>query len=111
MDRTAAALTSTLGTPPFDVHPHASGARQGVLQVGSVSLELIEQPNLDQSASARIVGMVLLIDDFDTALEAFGPQRLGAVRTTANGSQRSVTLRPELNLGLGIALKSKPLTD
>jgi hypothetical protein len=76
--------------------------RQAFYRLGEVILEVSAHPKVPQGP-ARFWGLVFVVEDIDACAELLG-DRLGAVRDAVQPGRRIVTVRPEANLGLPVAL-------
>jgi len=108
LERTCDAVATATGAPLKRVR-EAGPMRQGFhrLGPGGVILEVVERPELTGD-SATFWGFVLNVHDLDAAAERLGPARVGRIKDAVQPGRRIATVRPEVGLGLAVALMSPP---
>lgn len=79
----------------------AGGVRQGFYRLGETILEVVG--DVPGDARARFWGLVLVVDDLDTAAARLG-DRLGRVKDAVQPGRRIATVREQAELGLPVAL-------
>ena len=106
LERTCGAITDQLGLPLKRIRDAGHGVRQGFHRAGSLSLEIVERPDLAPETSAEIWGVVFVVDDLDSAIAWLGPDAIGAPRDAVQNGRRIASIKKEVGLGLPVALMS-----
>lgn len=104
LDRTCAAITAVIGDPLRRVREAGGGVRQGFHKAGSVIIEVVERPDLDSDTPASLWGLVLNVADLDEVVAWLGPDAVGSPRDAVQTGRRIATVRPEVGLGVAVAL-------
>jgi len=104
LERTCRAIELATGSPLRRVR-EAGPIRQGFLRVGGGGLvvEVVERQGLPDGP-AWFWGLVLNVEDLDIAAEHIGPDGIGAVTPAVQPGRKIATVRPELGLGVPVAL-------
>ena len=102
LDRTVAALERA-GLELRRERDAGGGVRQAFLWVGDVILEVVSAPDGDPGEPAAFWGLVVVVDDIDTAAAVAG-DALGEPRDAVQPGRRIATVRREAGLGLPVAL-------
>ncbi|MEY4361727.1 MAG: hypothetical protein RL391_1033 [Actinomycetota bacterium] len=104
LDRTCGAITEQLGLPLKRIREVGGGVRQGFHRVGPVIVEVVERPDIDAGAPARLWGLVFNVSDLDWAVADLGPDVIGEPRDAVQKGRRIATIRTEAGLGIPLAL-------
>lgn len=105
LERTSAAATAVFAEPLKRVRDAGKGVHQGFFRLGEVILEIVQAPHVPEGP-ALLWGLVLVVDDLDTACAALGPEVIGAARTAVQAGRRIATVRSGAGLGCAVALMS-----
>lgn len=104
LDRTSEAVSSALGAPLRRVRDAGHGVRQGFHRVGPIIIEIVERPDIDDSHSASLWGLVFTVADLDEAAGWLGPDVIGPVKEAVQPGRRIATVRSGAGLGVPLAL-------
>ena len=104
LDRTCGAISERLGLPLKRIREVGGGVRQGFHRAGPVIVEVVERPDIDAGATARLWGLVFNVSDLDRAVADLGPDVIGEPRDAVQKGRRIATVRAEAGLGVPLAL-------
>jgi len=104
LDRTCAAVEAATGAPLRRVR-EVGEIRQGFHRLGGGGLivEVVERAGLPP-APAWFWGLVINVEDLDAAADRIGADGIGDVIDAVQPGRRIATVRPELGLGVPVAL-------
>lgn len=104
LERTSTAIAATTGCELKRIRELGT-MRQGFHRIGRGGLivELVERPDLP-SGPASFWGLVLIVDDLDASCAVLGPEQVSAAKDAVQPGRRIATVRPEVGLGLPVAL-------
>lgn len=105
LERTCAAIEGATGAPLRRVR-EVGEIRQGFHRLGGgggLIVEVVERAGLP-AAPAWFWGLVINVEDLDTAAERIGPDGIGAVTPAVQPGRKIATVRAELGLGVPVAL-------
>lgn len=104
LERTSAAIADVTGCELKRIRELGT-MRQGFHRIGRGGLivELVERPDLPDGP-AEFWGLVLIVEDLDAACELLGEDRISPPKDAVQPGRRIATLRPEVGLGLPVAL-------
>lgn len=106
LERTCGAISAVTGAELKRIRDAGRGVRQGFHRLGSVILEVVERPDLEDSTPASIWGLVLTVADLDAAVAWLGPDAVSQPRQAVQPGRRIATVATEVGLGLAVALMS-----
>lgn len=106
LERTCAAITAVTGAPLKRIRDAGRGVRQGFHRCGNVIIEVVERPDIDAATSAAIWGLVLTVEDLDTAVRWLGPDVISAPRSAVQEGRSIATIKNGAGLGVAVALMS-----
>lgn len=104
LERTSSAITETIGAPLRRTRDAGHGVRQGFHTAGGVILEVVERPDLRDTVSASLWGLVFTVRDIDDVVGWLGPDVVSAPREAVQPGRRIATIRVEAGLGVPVAL-------
>jgi hypothetical protein len=104
LERTCAAIEAATDAPLRRVR-EAGTIRQGFHRLGGGGLivEVVERKGLPE-APAWFWGLVINVEDIDAAAARIGPDGIGPVTSAVQPGRRIATIRPEVGLGVPVAL-------
>ncbi len=104
LERTSAALAEATGCELKRVR-QVGTMRQGFHRIGPGGLivELVERPDVPDGP-ATFWGLVVNVEDLDAACALIGADRVSAPKDAVQPGRRIATMRPEVGLGLPVAL-------
>lgn len=100
--RTCGAVADATGVPLKRIR-EAGPIRQGFHRVGGLVVEVVEQRGLE-TGPALLWGFVLVVDDLDGLCERLGPDVIGEPRPAVQPGRSIATVRPEVGLGVALAV-------
>jgi hypothetical protein len=104
LERTCGAIEASTGSPLRRVR-EVGQIRQGFHRLGGGGLivEVVERAGLPE-APAWFWGLVINVEDLDAAADHIGPDGIGPVTSAVQPGRKIATVRPELGLGVPVAL-------
>jgi hypothetical protein len=105
LDRTCTAIEAATGAPLRRIR-EVGDIRQGFHRLGGgggLIVEVVERTGLPD-APAWFWGLVINVEDLDTAAAHIGPDGIGAVTPAVQPGRKIATVRTELGLGVPVAL-------
>ncbi len=107
LDRTCGAITAATSLPLKRIRDAGGGVRQGFHRAGGVILEVVERPDLPADRPAHLWGLVLVVDDIDATIEAWGPDVVSSPRDAVQPGRRIATVKSDVGLGTAVAIMSR----
>lgn len=107
LDRTCGAITAATSLPLKRIRDAGGGIRQGFHRAGGVILEVVERPDLPADRPAHLWGLVLVVDDIDATIEAWGPDVVSSPRDAVQPGRRIATVKSDVGLGTAVAIMSR----
>ena len=101
LQRTTEAIARVTGDPLKRVREAGEGIRQGFHRLGSVVVEVVENPRVTQT---YLWGFVLTVANLDDVVAHMGPDVIGSPRDAVQPGRRIATIRSGVGLGVPVAL-------
>ena len=89
------------GEPLKRIRDAGGGVRQGFHRLGTVIVEIVEQP---QALRTALWGFVLTVDNLDDVAAHMGPDVLSPPRDAVQPGRRIAAFRSGVGLGTAVAL-------
>ena len=101
--RTSNALTAATGAPLKRVRDAGNNVQQGFHRLGSVVVEIVTSPTMDQGP-ASLWGFVLNVKDIYAVASHVGPDVLSIPKPAVQAGKLIATFRSSVGLGVPLAL-------
>ena len=101
LERTSREVSRVTGEPLKRIRDAGGGVRQGFHRLGTVIVEIVEQP---QAVRTALWGFVLTVDNLDDVAAHMGPDVLSPPRDAVQPGRRIAAFRSGVGLGTAVAL-------
>ena len=101
LERTSREVSRVTGEPLKRVRDAGGGVRQGFHRLGTVIVEIVEQP---QALRTALWGFVLTVGNLDDVAAHMGPDVLSPPRDAVQPGRRIAAFRSGVGLGTAVAL-------